>query len=274
MMILTISCVILFVFLFVQTFFLGGSYMLGILGMAAAAAGIVLWILFKIAKKSRIAAITAVAGILVFGVCCACMAFPAKEGTLQEKAKLIQEMVTSKDTETAEERYEECIDYYGEDDDVHLAMAKYYLSVDDTDDCARMLDWVKNQTTIDFYLTKLEMYNRTPQPNSTYITSLLLDAVEDHPTWAKGHLLLGIAYTDNQYDIYKDAAEYYLRKAAALDPKDGYAPCWLEIVAYQRGDYEAAKEHLKDASALKGKDIYLTNLISYYKAAVEEEVQD
>ena len=272
-MILTISCILTFVLLCVQTFFLGGSYVLGIPGLAAGAAGAVAGILLKRKDKYWPGVLAAAAGLLLAGACCVFQGFPAGEGTLQKKEELIRELAAAEDAETAGQLYEEYVADYGRDDHVSLVMARYYLAEGEYDKCSSMLAGMQNRTTIDYYLTAAELYNRDSELGYR-LTALMLEAVENHPTWAQGHLILGIAYYENSYDIYDTAAEYYLKKAALLDQEDGYAPCWLGIVAYDNGDYAAAEKYLEAAGERAGDDIYLTNLISYYEAAVAKEVQD
>lgn len=132
-----------------------------------------------------------------------------------------------------------------------------------------MLFKLKNTTSIDYYCTMAEWYNKFDKGNFSYVVSTLLDAVAEHPYWAKGHLMLGLSYYENNDNT---SAIYYLKKAHLLDMSDGYSLCYLGVISYDRGSYKAAEKYLSDAKALAGKDSYLLSLIETYQECVAREV--
>ncbi|MGN0441851.1 MAG: tetratricopeptide repeat protein [Acutalibacteraceae bacterium] len=259
---------ILFLILFLQTFFLGGTVWLGIIGMLLCAAGIVLSILLKQKEKQRLAGISVSAGLILSVLCCVLITAGGGAGTLEQKSVLLKEIASAENVQTAEEKYDAYIDTYGEDDAAGLCLANYYIEADEKDKSNYILSNIKNQTDIEYYLTKIDWYNRFSNERG-YITNTLLDAVSEHPDWAKGHLLLGLSYYENGDNT---SAIYYLKKAQVLDPSDGYSLCYLGVISYDRGSYKAA-EYLDSAEKLAGKDDYLQQIIDTCQEYVAREVE-
>lgn len=266
MLIILLSVV--FIILFLQTFFLGGAVLPGIAGLLLCAAGIVSLILLKKQGRRCFGIISASAGLILSVVCCIFITSGAGTGTLQQKETLLKKIVSTKTVQTAEEKYNAYIETYGEDDSSALCLAKYYMKADEADKSRSMLFKLKNKTSIDYYRTMTEWYNKFDKGNFSYVVSTLLDAVAEHPSWAKGHLMLGLSYYENGDNT---SAIYYLKKAQLLDPSDGYSLCYLGVISYDRGSYKAAQEYLKRAGKAAKKDKYLTELIETYQECVARE---
>ena len=266
MLIILLSAV--FLILFLQTFFLGGAILPGIVGLLLGAAGIVSFILLKKQGKIRLGMASASAGLLLAVICCVFITPGIGRGTLQQKEALLKKLAASKTAESAEEKYNAYIDVYGEDDPSALCLAKYYMQAGEADKSRSMLFKLKNETSIAYYRTMVEWYNKFDKGNFSYVVSTLLDAVAEHPSWAQGHLLLGLSYYKNGDNT---SAIYYLKKAQLLDPSDGYSLCYLGVISYDRGSYKAAREYLNSAGKLAGKDKYLRSIIDTYQECVERE---
>ena len=268
MLIILLSVV--FIILFLQTFFLGGAVLPGIAGLLICAAGIVSLILLKKHGKTQLGTASASAGLILAVVCCMFITSGAGTGTLQQKETLLKKIVSAKTVQTAEEKYNAYIETYGEDDPSALCLAKYYMKADEADKSRSMLFKLKNETSIEYYRTMTEWYNKFDKGNFSYVVSTLLDAVAEHPSWAKGHLMLGLSYYENGDDT---SAIYYLKKAQLLDPSDGYSLCYLGVISYDRGSYQAAQKYLDSAEKLAGEDNYLKSIIDTYRECVAREAK-
>ena len=268
MLIILLSVV--FVILFLQTFFLGGAVLPGIVGLLLCAAGIVSLILLKKQGKIRLGMASASAGLVLAVICCIFITSGTGRGTLQQKEALLKKLAAAETVEAAEEKYNSYIEVYGEDDSSALCLAKYYMRADEADKSRSMLFKLKNKTSTDYYCTMAEWYNKFDKGNFSYVVSTLLDAVAEHPSWAKGHLMLGLSYYENGDNT---SAIYYLKKAQLLDPSDGYSLCYLGVISYDRGSYKAAQEYLNSAGKLAGKDEYLRSIIDTYQECVAREAK-
>ncbi len=266
MLIILLSVV--FIILFLQTFFLGGAVLPGVAGMLLCAAGIVFLILLKKHGKTQLGTASASAGLIMAVICCMFITSGTGKGTLQQKEILMKKLAASKTAESAEEKYNDYTEAYGEDDSAVLCLAKYYIRADEADKSRSMLFELKNKTSIDYYCTMAEWYNKFDKGNFSYVVSTLLDAVAEHPDWAKGHLMLGLSYYENGDNT---SAIYYLKKAQLLDPSDGYSLCYLGVISYDRGSYQAAQGYLDSAEKLAGKDNYLKSIIDTYRECVARE---
>ena len=268
MLIILLSVV--FVILFLQTFFLGGAVLPGIVGLLLCAAGIVSLILLKKQGKIRLGMASASAGLVLAVICCIFITSGTGRGTLQQKEALLKKLAAAETVEAAEEKYNSYIEVYGEDDSSALCLAKYYMRADEADKSRSMLFKLKNKTSTDYYCTMAEWYNKFDKGNFSYVVSTLLDAVAEHPSWAKGYLMLGLSYYENGDNT---SAIYYLKKAQLLDPSDGYSLCYLGVISYDRGSYQAAQEYLNSAEKLAGKDEYLRSIIDTYQECVAREAK-
>lgn len=260
---------ILFLILFLQTFFLGGTVWLGIIGMLLCASGIVLSILLKQKEKKSLAGISVSAGLILSVLCCVLITAGGGAGTLEQKSVLLKEIASAENVQAAEEKYDAYTEVYGEDDAAGLCLANYYIEADEKDKSNDILINIKNQTDIEYYLTKIGWYNRFSNDRG-YVTDTLLDAVTEHPDWAKGHLMLGLSYYENGDNT---SAIYYLKKAQLLDPSDGYSLCYLGVISYDRGSYKAAAEYLDSAEKLAENDGYLRQIIDTYQEYVAREAE-
>lgn len=263
-----IISIAIFLILTMQTFFLGGTVWLGIVGMLLSAAGVVLSFVLK-KRKKYLGNVSALAGLVISAVCCLFITSDSGTGTLQQKEILLGQMVSAKTAENAEEKYADYVEAYGEDDSSALCLAQYYMRAEEADKSRSMLFKLKNKTSIDYYCTKAEWYNKFDKGNFSYVVSTLIEAVAEHPYWAKGHLMLGLSYYENNDNT---SAIYYLKKAHLLDMSDGYSLCYLGVISYDRGSYKAAEKYLSDAKALAGKDSYLLSIIETYQECVAREV--
>ena len=263
-----IISIVIFLILTMQTFFLGGTVWLGIVGMLLSAAGVVLSFVLK-KRKKYLSNVSALAGIVISVVCCLFITSGSGTGTLRQKEILLGQMVSAETSENAEEKYADYVEAYGEDDSSALCLAQYYMRAEEADKSRSMLFKLKNKTSIDYYCTMAEWYNKFDKGNFSYVVSTLLDAVAEHPYWAKGHLMLGLSYYENNDNT---SAIYYLKKAHLLDLSDGYSLCYLGVISYDRGSYKAAEKYLSDAKALAGKDGYLLSLVETYQECVAREV--
>lgn len=261
---------IVFLVLLLQTFFLGGTVWLGVIGMLLCAAGIAASIILKKQGKNRFGMISASAGLVLAVVCCLFITSGVGMGTLQQKEILLKKLAAAETVELAEEKYNSYIEVYGEDDPSALCLAKYYMQAEEADKSRSMLFKLKNKTSTDYYCTMVEWYNKFDKGNFSYVVSTLLDAVAEHPSWAKGHLMLGLSYYENGDNT---SAIYYLKKAQLLDPSDGYSLCYLGVISYDRGSYQAAREYLDSAEKLAGKDNYLKSIIDTYRECIAREAK-
>lgn len=260
---------IAFLVLLLQTFFLGGTVWLGVIGMLLCAAGIAASILLKKQGKNCFGMISASAGLVLAVVCCLFITSGAGAGTLQQKEILLKKLAAAETVEAAEEKYNSYIEVYGEDDSSALCLAKYYMKAEDADKSRAMLFKLRNEKSIEYYLTMINWY--TKFSNDRYsIIATLLDAVTEHPDWAKGHLMLGLSYYEREDNT---SAIYYLKKAQLLDPSDGYSLCYLGVISYDRGSYQAAQGYLDSAEKLAGKDNYLKSIIDTYRECVAREAR-
>ena len=150
-----------------------------------------------------------------------------------------------------------------------LCLAKYYIKADEADKSESLLWKLKDETSTEYYLTKVGWYNKFSN-DRYYVIDTLLDAVAEHPIWAKGHLMLGLSYYENGDNT---SAIYYLKKAQLLDPSDGYSLCYLGAISYDRGSYKAAAEYLNSAEKLAGNDDYLRQIIDTYQEYVAREAE-
>ncbi|RAQ30082.1 pilus assembly protein TadD [Hydrogeniiclostridium mannosilyticum] len=260
---------IVFIILFLQTFFLGGTVWLGIIGMLLCAAGIVLSILLKQKEKQRLAAISVSAGLILSVLCSVWITAGGGAGTLEQKSALLKEIASAETVQVAEEKYDTYIEVYGEDDTAVLCLVKYYIKADEADKSESPLWKLKDETSTEYYLTKVDWYNKFSN-DRYYVIDTLLDAVAEHPTWAKGHLMLGLSYYEREDNT---SAIYYLKKAQLLDPSDGYSLCYLGVISYDRGSYKAAAEYLNSAEKLAGNDNYLRKIIDTYRECVAREAK-
>lgn len=118
---------IVFIILFLQTFFLGGVVWLGIIGMLLCVAGVVLSILLKRKGKRRFAGISVSAGLILSVICCIWITAGSGAGTLEQKSALLKEIASAETVQAAEEKYDIYIEVYGEDDTAVLCLAKYCI---------------------------------------------------------------------------------------------------------------------------------------------------
>ena len=260
---------IVFIILFLQTFFLGGTVWLGIIGMLLCVAGIVLSILLKQKEKRRLAAISVSAGLILSVLCYVWIMAGGGAGTLEQKSALLKEIASAETVQAAEEKYDTYIEVYGEDDTAVLCLAKYYMQAEEADKSRSMLFKLKNEKSIEYYLTMINWYNKFSN-DRYYIIDTLLDAVAEHPDWAKGHLMLGLSYYEREDNT---SAIYYLKKAQRLNPSDGYSLCYLGVISYDRGSYKAAAEYLDSAEKLAKNDGYLRQIIDTYQEYVAKEAE-
>lgn len=260
---------ILFLILFFQTFFLGGTVWLGIIGMLLCTGGIVLPVLFKHKEKKLLAGISVSAGLILSVLCAVSITSGGGAGTLEQKAVLLNDIASAVNVQAAEEKYDAYTEAYGEDDTARLCLANYYIEADEKDKSNDLLCNIRNRTDTGYYLTMTGWYKRFSDDRS-FVTNTLLDAVKEHPDWAKGHLLLGLSYYENGDDT---SAIYYLKKAQLLDPSDGYALYFLGVISYDRGSYKAAAEYLDSAEKLAGNDDYLRQIIDICQEYVEMEAE-
>ena len=260
---------IVFIILFLQTFFLGGTVWLGIIGMLLCAAGIVLSILLKQKEKQRLAAISVSAGLILSVLCSVWITAGGGAGTLEQKSALLKEIASAETVQAAEEKYDIYIEVYGEDDTAVLCLAKYCIKADEADKSEALLWKLKDEKSTEYYLTKVDWYNKFSN-DRYYVIDTLLDAVAEHPTWAKGHLRLGLSYYEREDNT---SAIYSLKKAQLLDPSDGYSLCYLGVISYDRGSYKAAAEYLNSAEKLAGNDNYLRKIIDTYQEYVAREAE-
>lgn len=79
-----IISIVIFLILTMQTFFLGGTVWLGIVGMLLSAAGVVLSFVLKNRKK-YLSNVSALAGIVISVVCCLFITSGSGTGTLRQK---------------------------------------------------------------------------------------------------------------------------------------------------------------------------------------------
>lgn len=79
-----IISIVIFLILTMQTFFLGGTVWLGIVGMLLSAAGVVLSFVLKNRKKC-LSNVSALAGIVISVVCCLFITSDSGTGTLRQK---------------------------------------------------------------------------------------------------------------------------------------------------------------------------------------------
>lgn len=79
-----IISIVIFLILTMQTFFLGGTVWLGIVGMLLSAAGVVLSFVLKNRKK-YLSNVSALAGIVISVVCCLFITSDSGTGTLRQK---------------------------------------------------------------------------------------------------------------------------------------------------------------------------------------------
>ena len=258
-----------FLVLFLQTFFLGGTVLPGIAGMLLCAAGIVTLILLKKQGKHRLGVLVSSVGLILSVLCCLSITPDFGAGTLQQKELLLKQIAFAEAVENAEEKYNAYIEVYGEDDSSALCLAKYYIRADEGDKSRSMLFKLKNDTSMEYYRTMAEWYNKFDKGNFSYVVGTLLDAVAEYPTWAQGHLMLGLSYYENGDNT---SAIYYLKKAQLLDPSDGYCLCYLGVISYDRGSYKAAQEYLNSAEKLAEKDEYLRKLVETWQECVAREV--
>ena len=261
---------IVFLILSLQTFFLGGTVWLGVVGMMLCGAGIVWAFLLKKQGRSRSGRRAAAAGLILSVVCCLFITAGSGAGTLQQRETHLKKLAAAETVEAAEEKYNSYIEVYGEDDSSALCLAKYYMRADEADKSRSMLFKLKNETSIEYYQTMAEWYNKFRKNEFSYVVSTLLDAVAEHPSWAKGHLMLGLSYYENGDNT---SAIYYLKKAHLLDSTDGYSLCYLGVISYDRGSYKAAQEYLSAAEKLAGKDEYLRSIIDTYRECVAREAK-
>lgn len=260
---------IAFLVLLLQTFFLGGTVWLGVIGLLLCAAGIAASIILKKQGKNRFGMISASAGLVLAVVCCLFITSGVGMGTLQQKETLLKKLAAAETVEAAEEKYNSYIEVYGEDDSSALCLAKYYMKAEDADKSRTMLFKLRNEKSIEYYLTMINWYNKFSN-DRYYIIDTLLDAVAEHPSWAKGHLMLGLSYYENGDNT---SAIYYLKKAQLLDPTDGYSLCYLGVISYDRGSYQAAQGYLDSAEKVAGKDNYLKSSIDTYRECVAREAK-
>ena len=97
-----IISIVIFLILTMQTFFLGGTVWLGIVGMLLSAAGVVLPFVLK-KRKKYLGNVSALAGIVISVVCCLFITSGSGTGTLRQKEILLGQMVSAETAENAEE---------------------------------------------------------------------------------------------------------------------------------------------------------------------------
>lgn len=89
-----IISIVIFLILTMQTFFLGGTVWLGIVGMLLSAAGVVLSFVLK-KRKKYLNNVSALAGLVISVVCCLFITSDSGTGTLQQKEILLGQMVSA-----------------------------------------------------------------------------------------------------------------------------------------------------------------------------------
>ena len=99
-----IISIVIFLILTMQTFFLGGTVWLGIVGMLLSAAGVVLSFVLK-KRKKYLSNVSALAGIVISVVCCLFITSGSGTGTLRQKEILLGQMVSAETAENAEGKY-------------------------------------------------------------------------------------------------------------------------------------------------------------------------
>lgn len=97
-----IISIVIFLILTMQTFFLGGTVWLGVVGMLLSAAGFVLPFVLK-KRKKYLGNASALAGIVISVVCCLFITSDSGTGTLRQKEILLGQMVSAETAENAEE---------------------------------------------------------------------------------------------------------------------------------------------------------------------------
>ena len=97
-----IISIVIFLILTMQTFFLGGTVWLGIVGMLLSAAGVVLSFVLK-KRKKYLSNVSALAGIVISVVCCLFITSGSGTGTLRQKEILLGQMVSAETGRTPKE---------------------------------------------------------------------------------------------------------------------------------------------------------------------------
>ena len=103
-----------------------------------------------------------------------------------KKRVLLGQMVSAETSENVEEKYADYVEAYGEDDSSALCLAQYYMRAEEADKSRSMLFKLKNTTSIDYYCTMAEWYNKFDKGNFSYVVSTLLDAVAAASVLGKG----------------------------------------------------------------------------------------
>lgn len=104
-----IISIVIFLILTMQTFFLGGTVWLGIVGMLLSVAGVVLSFVLK-KRKKYLSNVSALAGIVISVVCCLFITSDSGTGTLRQKEILLGQMVSAETAENAEEKYADYVE--------------------------------------------------------------------------------------------------------------------------------------------------------------------
>lgn len=146
-----IISIVIFLILTMQTFFLGGTVWLGVVGMLLSAAGVVLSFVLK-NRKRYLGNVSALAGIVISVVCCLFITSDSGTGTLRQKEILLGQMASAETAENAEEKYADYVEAYGEDDSSALCLAQYYMRAEEADKSRSMLFKLKNITSIELLL--------------------------------------------------------------------------------------------------------------------------
>ena len=140
-----ILSVAIMIILFLQTFFLGGTVWLGILGMLLCSAGIVLSVLLKKKGKRRFVNLSVLAGLILSVLCSAWITAGSGAGTLQQKAAILNEIASAENVQTAQQKYDSYIKVYGEDDSAVLCLAQYYIKASEADKSEALLGKLQNE---------------------------------------------------------------------------------------------------------------------------------
>ena len=222
---------------------------LGVIGIIAAAAVIILSVFMKSKLKkplfglltATLLCVTAVMGVLA-------VPNSGGEGTLAHRDSMLEEISTAK-SENIKALSEKYTELYGEDDTLKLTLAERYIAEDDSNAARDTLRYINDKTSKEYYMQQSEWYRRFDR--FQYTRELWNDAVENHPDWDTAYLMLALSMMEDQSQRLPEI-EYYLMKAFVLNPNSPYTVCYLGVVKYQSLDYIEAMRYFATASKLNG----------------------
>lgn len=266
-----ICCVTLFLILLVQTFFMGGTLWTGIMGMAVCLTGGALRVVLSGKERKWIKN-------LAMGLCLLVALggiFLSKTGrgagTLADRQAYLEQIEAAEDLSEAEEAYEAYTDRYGNEEKAAIAVSLKYIEAGEGEKCKWLLLDCKNRTR-EWYLAMASWENRFSEEDSSARIEVWTEAVSAYPDWARANFLLGLGFYERGKSGDRDSAVYYLKKANILDPEDGYALCYLGVIAYEDGSYQRAEKYLDSAEALADGDAYLESIIDTYRECLRRAV--